>query len=290
MKKDDNNAKAKIEALEESIERIQEEAAEAENVTFDTQEYEDDVKETESACEELKCNETQMQREIEEMKVHVSVKQSNLDETRARSEKVNADLNIHSEKISERMRSLQQRVSVIEKKRVKVEQAEHAHTEFERKLEEDVEKAGEAKYKAQKLIYQGQDTLRKRENVDTLKDEEPRLEDDEKDTEIRSIEPVSSDKARNYWEQRIKRGEKKIEAERQRRQMSEVDPEVALEKYQRAEKDLDETMKQVQVIKDNEEVLIQDLKERKDRWKAFRSESMINSFCDFRCHNFRLTH
>ena len=63
---------------------------------------------------------------------------------------------------------------------------------------------------------------------------------------------------------------KKIEKEKEKRNLSESDPAVARDKYFRAKKDLDGKMKQINEIEANTKELKKDLQGRKKRWRQFR--------------------
>jgi flagellar motility protein MotE (MotC chaperone) len=78
--------------------------------------------------------------------------------------------------------------------------------------------------------------------------------------------------------------QKKIETERSRRSITEADPAVAREKYLRAKQDLDSKMEQIRAIDQATSALETDLRERKKRWRQFRSHiaQMTNlSFDEF---------
>ena len=99
--------------------------------------------------------------------------------------------------------------------------------------------------------------------------EEVQLEPTAEDLEqIETIE-VSKD-SKHYKAKTVNKG-KKIEQEVQRRNMSESDPAVARDKYFRAKKDVDSKMEQINAIQKNCYALSKDLKDRKKRWRIFRS-------------------
>jgi chromosome segregation ATPase len=89
---------------------------------------------------------------------------------------------------------------------------------------------------------------------------------------LATIEPVETEKEPNYYRGKIQRAEKDIERERHRRRLAEIDPEVALEKYQRAKKDLDSKLDQLSKIETTVKSLVADIKGRKKRWKEFCGE------------------
>jgi len=74
-----------------------------------------------------------------------------------------------------------------------------------------------------------------------------------------------------YYEGKIRRLQKEIEREKDKRQLTETDPEVALEKYIRAKKALDSKLETIDTIEEHVEHLVEDLNNRKKMWRHFRS-------------------
>ncbi len=272
LKKEENSIRVEMQKLEEAIERLQEEAAAAENVTLDTKEYEDDVKEAEKACDDLRDRQAEIEKEIENLQAPIRDLEAKVDETRERSKKVSIDLNNASEKYAEYLRSQQQRDRVLEKKRSKVAQVEEIRSNHIEQIEERTEKTKEAKQKAQQVTYQISQTQKKRKNKKESDSDVDEDTNEPNETDYELIEPIDTNKPPDYWKTKIQRGEKEIENERKRREISEVDPEVALEKYQRAKKDLENKMVQVRNIEQNQKSLVEDLKDRKRMWRGFRSK------------------
>ena len=188
------------------------------------------------------------------------------------SKKVSIDLNNASEKYAEYLRSQQQRDRVLEKKRSKVAQVEEIRSNHIEQIEERTEKTKEAKQKAQQVTYQISQTQKKRKNKKESDSDVDEDTNEPNETDYELIEPIDTNKPPDYWKSKIQRGEKEIENERKRREISEVDPEVALEKYQRAKKDLENKMVQVRNIEQNQKSLVEDLKDRKRMWRGFRSK------------------
>jgi len=283
LKNEDKKAMLEIRDLEETIDRIREETAAAENVTVDTTEYEDEVNEAERAIEEIKGREEETKKSIEELKNPIRELEAKVEETRARSEKVTLDLNEASKKLQEYVRNKHQRERVLEKKRNKLQQFEDVREKQMADVQERTEKANEAMFKARKVTYQIKQTReKKRKKLEKRDDDQSDNEENESSQEdLESIEPIQVNKNSDYWKGKIVRGEKDIEKERERRKISEVDPEVALDKYQRAKADLETKMEQVVSIEENENNLVNDLKDRKTRWKHFRAHISLmanNSF------------
>ncbi len=279
LKNEDKKARLQIQELEDTIERIREEAAAAENVTVDTTEYEDEVRDAENSMDELKMKEEEINKIIESLKPNLRELEAKVEETRARSEKVTLDLNEASNKLQEYLRSQQQRDRILEKKRDKLKQFEDVREKQLVDIEGRRGKTNEAMLKARQVTHQIKQTKEKKsKKKDTL--EEDQSDDEGNQTSqnnLESIEPILVNKTSQYWKEKIQRGEKEIERERERRKISEVDPEVALDKYQRAKADLETKMEHVIAIEENEKNLVHDLRDRKTRWKHFRGELNIGA-------------
>ena len=104
------------------------------------------------------------------------------------------------------------------------------------------------------------------------------------DEELQQIEIVYPDKDFKHYKSKLDTKQKKIQTERSKRGVVEVDPAVAREKYLRAKKDLDSKMEQINAIEEATNALQIDLKDRKKRWRQFRSHiaQMTNlSFDEF---------
>ncbi len=269
-KKDDKIMRVEVQDLEDMISRIQLESAAAENVTVDTKPYEDDVREAESAVDALKERQEAAQKAIEELQKPIAELQAKVDETQARNEKVANDLNDASQRYEQYIRSKEQRDQIIEKKRHKLAEAEKSRNNLLEEIEERARRTEESKYKAQRLTYQHQQKTTTEDKDDAENGEISEDSEDAIKAKIEAIEPIQVNKESKYYRTKIQRGEKEIEQERKRRQITEVDPEVALMKYKRAKKDLDDKIAQLQTIEENEESLVSDLRTRRKRWREFR--------------------
>lgn len=279
LKKEGEKANADMRKIEETIERLQEEADAAENITVDTKEFEDDVAEQERACEELREKESEVKKIIEELLSPIRDLEAKVDETKERSEKITNDLNDAADRYKEYMRSQQERGKQIEKKRNKVSSVEELRSSHIELLEERSGKTKEAMIKAQKVTHHNNETQKRRmqkaSNAGDHDDDEEISQNDDSggnDTDYETIKPVETNKPPDHWKSRIQRGEKEIQKERERRQLSETNPEVALQKYQRARNKLAKQMKEVKKVEHTQKSLVEDLKDRKRMWKGFRSK------------------
>lgn len=89
--------------------------------------------------------------------------------------------------------------------------------------------------------------------------------------DLDQIEPEETRKNVDYYQTKIEQGEKRIEKEKQKRALTESDPEVAFMKYMRAKKDLDEKIEQLERIQATVDDLTEDAHDRRKRWRQFRA-------------------
>jgi hypothetical protein len=89
--------------------------------------------------------------------------------------------------------------------------------------------------------------------------------------ELEEIEIVNPDKDVKHYQAKLATKQKKIQTERSKRSIIELDPAVAREKYLRAKQDLDSKMQQINAIDAATKALETDLRERKRRWRQFRT-------------------
>ena len=90
--------------------------------------------------------------------------------------------------------------------------------------------------------------------------------------ELLAIEPVETDRESDYYRSKIERAKQKIEKKKQRRQLTESDPQVAFEKYLKAHTELVAYRSTLETVDGNEESLIDDSRSRKTRWRQFRDK------------------
>jgi len=112
-------------------------------------------------------------------------------------------------------------------------------------------------------------------------------DDDEEDAEptdeeLQAITFIRATKERAYYDTKIKQAVEKVDKERKKRKISEVDPLVVQEKWARAKNNLAEKMLAVEKTKDNVELLQKDLGLRRKKWKALRKHiaKMTNNTFD----------
>jgi chromosome segregation ATPase len=203
-----------------------------------------------------------------------------LTEVTARNEKVLADLAAAEQNLQQHVQAMSQREEKLTSTRLKLEKMQEVITKQEanvKKLEKDRDAA---LVKARELqFHRNADKKRKEEkeeNDDTLtppSTEESTAEPTEE--ELEAIEPVEVRKETAYYLSKIERAKRKIVDEKKRRRLKESDPQVAFEKYMRAQSDLDGNMKQIEAIEENVALLAEDMDARRRKWRQFR-EHIVN--------------
>jgi len=268
-------AQAQINKYTEDIERIREESENAENITFDTSDLEDEVNKAQEQYDRLKAQLEEMSKSIEELNPDIEKIQSEIEEVTSRNEKIAKELRDCEEKLGSQMQLQQQRERNLQKKKDKLQQAEDALQKQQEVVESKENKTQDTLRKARIMtlrVQKGEENRKRRDEYDEGKGEELDLinEDDFNDEELESIEPVILRKAPEYYAGKIRQLQKAIERERKSRRMTESNPEVALEKYLRAKKALDTKLYQIEEIEKNKNLLIADVRDRKEKWKKFR--------------------
>ena len=269
-----------INQMQSTLDDLRAEAETSEEVpTIDTSDFETDVSEAEEALEDFKKNEAAIIEEIESLQPGIEELKNQLDEVAARNEKVSDDLEKVEAKLEDIVKGHARRQDAVEKMRAKVEQHEAALEQQEVLIRDEKEKVAQALRGAKVMHFKALLEKSKLEG-----DEDVDLETEPTEEDLAAIDIHEPSKDSKYYKTKLVSKQKKIESERTRRNMSEVDPAVARDKYLRAQKDLDSKMDQINTIEKNTDAMGRDLKERKKRWKQFRSHiaQMTNiSFDEF---------
>lgn len=286
--KADKAAQIKIQELSDELERIREEADEAENISVDTSEFEDEVKKAEEDYEKMKANETEMEKAIEDMLPGIHAIQNQLDEVMTRNEKVKKELLETEESLNEIARARAGRERLLQKKKEKLEESKLIMAENVQVVQHKQSECDNTLRKA-RLFHLNEEASTKKAEERRQRAQGEREADENPDgpgleqeivfteEEIAAVEPVSNTKhPPEYYHNKMRRIDNEIARERARRNLTETDPEVALEKYTRAKRALDTKMYQIDKVENNMQALIKDLKERKKLWKTFRGEYFMN--------------
>lgn len=268
-------AQTKLEDLAQEIAQVQAEAEESANVEMDTTELEQDVSNAEQVVDALKEQVSERQRELEELHPQVDEIKSRLMEVTARNEKVLADVAAAEQDLQEYMQAMSQREAKLERTRSKLEQMNGILTAQEANVQKFEKERDAALRKARQFHYRRDEERKRKEEEEENQDEltppsTEELTSDPTEEELEAIEPVQTKKEAAFYQSKIERAKKKIEDEKRRRRLTESDPQVAFEKYMRAQTDLDGNMKQIEAIDENVGLLTADLKNRRKKWRLFR--------------------
>lgn len=263
-----------IKKMQEMLDELKAEAETSEEVpTIDTSEYDNDITEAESSVENLKKQEADIVEEIHSLQPGVKEQKKQMDEITARGEKILDDIDKVDAQLADIVQGQTRRQEHVDKVRAKVAQIEEATVQQEDTVKEIKGKVAGALDGARRLQFAYNREakmfeLKKKNGGDVPPGEEVDLEPT--DADLDEIETVEPGKDSQHFKTKVKNREKKIEQEKQRRNISESDPAVARDKYFRAKKDLDSKMEQINAIERNCKALAKDLRSRKDRWRAFR--------------------
>lgn len=265
---------SQIKNMEEILEKLRDEAETSEEApTIDTTEYENDIQEAETAVQDLKKKEATVVQEIESLQPGLKELKRQLEEVQTRNNRILEDMDKVEKKLEDIVKGQTESMEMVDKIRAKVNQIDEAVNQQEGIVAEIKGKVSEALSGARKIQFDyNRDVrifeLKKKNGGELPPGEEVELEASEKDLE--EIEVVDPENDSKFFKTKLQNKLKKIEQEKQRRNLSESDPAVARDKYFRARKDLDSKMEQIHAIEKNTKALTKDLKERRDRWKHFR--------------------
>ena len=265
---------SRIKEMELTLDRLRDEAETSEEApTIDTTEYERDIQEADAAVQDLKRKEASVLQEIESLQPAVEERKKQLDEVTSRNVKIMNEMEKLEERMEDIVKGQTRRMEQLDKIRAKVEQMQAGVTEQERVVAEVKSKVNEALAGAQKMQFSyirdaKMFQLKEANGGELPPGEDVELEPTEED--LKGIEILEVPNDSKYYKSKLQSKLKKIEQEKQRRNMSESDPAVARDKYFRAKKDLDSKMEQINMIESNVAALTEDLKERRKRWRQFR--------------------
>jgi len=274
--KADKAAFRKINELNEELEQIREEAEAAENVTVDTTAFEDDVTKAGEEYDKMKSAREDMEREIEELLPGIAAIQKQIEEVNARNETVKGELAEAEEKLSEFMRSKAKKERDLQKKKDKLREAKQSLEQHAQLVAEKQQATDETLLKSRLLYLRTETQKKKSEGLQQRAEgnddgHELTSEVEYTEEEIAAVEPVSDiSREPEYFQNKIRRTRNDIVRERERRQLTETNPEAALEKYTRAQHALNTKIYQIEKVEDNMNLLTLDIRERKKLWKLFR--------------------
>jgi len=288
-KKENEALTTKITKMEQLLEELKEQAEASEEVpTIDTTEFENDITVAEEELDDLKKKEITISQDIESLQPGVEELKEKLDETATRNGKILDDMDKVEAGLEDIVKGQNRRQEVVEKCKAKVREREQALIQQEEIVAEAKETVANALLAARKVQFatnrQEKRLEEKEANGGIAVDGVDDMNDEPSEQDLEAIDIVEPRHDLKRCQARVASREKKIENEKMRRNLSEVDPAVARDKYLRAKKALDSKMEQIEAIEQNVKMLLHDVKERKKRWVAFRAHiaEMTNlSFDEF---------
>ncbi|KAL7469954.1 hypothetical protein ACHAXS_010192 [Conticribra weissflogii] len=257
----------KIKEMAQQLDDLKAEAETSEEApTIDTSELESDVQDAEMTVEDLKKQVAEIEDEIESLHPGIEDLKRQLDETTARNDRIEEDLVAVESKLEDIVKGHARRQEAVEKLRANVKKHEEALEQQEVIIQSEKANVSAALETAKKIQFKCDLDWAKLSGEDVDINVDPTEEDL---AQIGIREDITKDS--KYYKQKILAMEKKIELEKNRRNMSNVDPADARDKYLRAKNDLDSKMAQIDTIKRHVLALEHDLKDRRKRWRQFRS-------------------
>lgn len=252
-------AQDRLEELADKINQVRAESEESANVTIDTTELEEDVSSAEENLDALKEQLTEKERQLEDLYPTVEDVKNRLTEVTARNEKVLTDALAAEEDLQRHLQNKTQREEKMQKTKRKLQAMDEVIVKQEANVKTMEDDRDKALLKARELHYR-RDAERTRQGISTQPTQE----------ELVAIKPVETGKEPAYYESKIERAKNMIEEEKRHRRLAECDPQVACEKYMRAQADLDGSMKQIDAIDKNVALQASDVKDRRKKWRMFR--------------------
>lgn len=279
--RESRKADNKIRSLQDTLDALQEERQSAENVTIDTTELEEDVKTAELELEKLREKEQESNQKMGELSPHLEKAKRQLEEITTRNNSVLADLERAEKNMDAFLRKQQQKSEVISKKKQKLDQIVQVIENHRLIMSGQAEKVQETIQKARLITHRHKTQCLNKEYAEGTEIDVDNSAN-EPSIDIESIEPVATEKTPDHYRAKVEQYEKKLNRERERRKIRERDPAVALEKYERAKKDIDAKIKSLNEMKANSGTLKLDLNDRRKRWKVFRKHiaTMTNETFD----------
>lgn len=194
----------------------------------------------------------------------------------ARNKKVLVGMNVAERDLDDYVQTLSQREAQLEKKRAKVQQMQEIFTKHETHVQKLGADRNEALHVARNQQYILIASKQRKEGRDSRPQMSPLAGDESggqsSAEELLAIEPVGTNRESNYYRSKIERAKQKIGKKKQRRQLTESDPQVAFEKYLKAHTELVAYRSALETVDGNEESLIDDSRSRKTRWRQIRDK------------------
>mmetsp|Transcript_11008 Transcript_11008/g.16946 ORF Transcript_11008/g.16946 Transcript_11008/m.16946 type:complete len:1170 (-) Transcript_11008:71-3580(-) len=256
--------------IEETINALQNDIDAANNVEeTDFTELEEDIENANQDISALQEKLEEKERNKEDLQPEIELAKKKVNELAARNERVIADMSKVEEELTQFMAQAGERERKKDRARKKLSTIKEKLPEFQSILKERTETYLTGLHQARVLQWRFDNTLNQKQMEET--GETPDLTPEEPSEEmLEQIEIQNPQKSPAYYEAKIDQLRKKIDREKERRNLKNITHEEAYEKYARARKDLKAKNSQIETIKENLESLYTDLSSRQKRWKRFR--------------------
>mmetsp|Transcript_28066 Transcript_28066/g.41456 ORF Transcript_28066/g.41456 Transcript_28066/m.41456 type:complete len:1167 (+) Transcript_28066:53-3553(+) len=260
----------KVEEIEETMNALQVDIDAANNIEeTDFTELEEDIENANQDITALQEKFEAAEKSKEDLQPDIEQAKSRVNELAARNERVIADIEKVEEQLTQFMAQCGERERKKDRAKQKVLAIEERMPQFQALLDE--------------RTHEYQKGLRQSRLLQWRFDYNVRLKQMEKDGEapdltaedpaeeiLDEIEIQNQPKNPAYYEAKVNKLRERIEQEKDRRNLKNITYEEAIDKYNRARKDLKAKNAQIETIKENLDSLDQDLASRTRRWKRFR--------------------
>ena len=266
-----NNEK-EIDRCVKAIDEIKSEEVDAANIDTDTTEYEQEVQEAQDQVQKLTGDEKSLREQIEDTNPQIREIQARLKENNARNAKVLQDMEKAELELAEYIQHQSKLKDAIERKREKMKKYEDVVAKQNQKVNDIQANVDKYLETARRLAFQRtKREERKQQEEEGDQPEDSQFTQDPTNEDLEAIEVKGVNESCSFYEAKIKRVERKIDQERERREVNTDDPVIAYEKYKRAKKQANERARRCQEVDNLAKMLLEDVKTRRKRWKQFRN-------------------
>eukprot|EP00531_Pseudo-nitzschia_arenysensis_P017651 CAMPEP_0116143792 /NCGR_PEP_ID=MMETSP0329-20121206/15640_1 /TAXON_ID=697910 /ORGANISM="Pseudo-nitzschia arenysensis, Strain B593" /LENGTH=1209 /DNA_ID=CAMNT_0003639137 /DNA_START=160 /DNA_END=3789 /DNA_ORIENTATION=+ len=278
-----------IDEATKKIENIKAEELASIDNNIDTTIEEEDVAEAQAALDEIKENQRRAADEIKEKAPKIQEIRDNLAEITSRNQKILKDIEQAQKELSDYFREVEIQKQKIEKKREKYRQFEAIAEEYGKEIATKTKETNEYLRFARHIQYTktraAQNRKQRADNfeVDEMQIPENNADPTEEELEMIEIPDLDQVESIQYYDDRIRLVNEKIEEEKERRLENGDDEPTAYAKYARALKTYEGKKKQIKEISSSVNHFYSDMDRRRKRWTEYRdtiSDSSSSKFAE----------
>ncbi|GKY99180.1 structural maintenance of chromosomes protein 6 [Mayamaea pseudoterrestris] len=258
------NAKA-IGNLTSKIAELKDDLDCLDNAAIDTRIEEEEVAEAESEIEQIRADEEKTQAELEDLTPHLEEISSRLAELNQRNDHILKDMGETQNRLTNLLETQTQQQGMVDRYKLKLAQYEEMLAKHQDAIDKWNEELLKALYKARIVHHQYAKMVEgNAEAMFTLSQAPP---DDEV---LEEIEPVPvGDKGVEYYRNKVKRAQEKVDQERKKQRINDENPEEAHQKYIQAKENLVEKTNKIKAMDEHISCLTKDILKRKHLWREF---------------------